>query len=65
MGWDEKGTKFTKIKVDTQDELLTRIQGAPARIEQRDGQVRRKIGNHRLRVAKSIAAGRGIFEHVL
>jgi hypothetical protein len=52
-----------KIKVDTRDELLTRILDAPTRLEQRDSQLRRKIYDFRLGVAKCIAVDGGIFEH--
>ena len=51
--------------MDKRDELLIRILDAPARIEQRNGRLRRKIGHHSLRVAKCIAADGGIFEHLL
>jgi len=44
---------------------ITRILDAPARREQRDGQLRRKIDDHRIRVAKFIAPDSGIFELLL
>jgi uncharacterized protein YPO0396 len=51
--------------VDARDELIARILDALARKEQYDGQLRRKISDHRIRVAKCVAADGGIFEDLL
>ena len=54
-----------KWKVETTDELLTRILDAAACIRKREDQLRRKTRDLRTRVAKCTNVDCGIFEYLL
>ena len=54
-----------KSKVDTPDELLTRILDAAARIKNREDRLRRKTRDLATRVAKCTEVDGRISEHIL
>ena len=54
-----------KLKVDTPDELLTRILDAAACIKRHEDQLRRTAGGLRTRVAECREVNSGTSEHLL
>jgi len=52
-------------KKDTRHDLIARILDAAARIKKREEQVRRTTRDRRIRVAKCVEYGGGLFEHLM
>jgi len=61
--WSCLKSEVYKRKVDTRHDFIARILDAAARVKKREDQVRRTTRDLRIRVAKCVEIGGGIFEH--